>query len=274
MFMWLCLLWLVNARRGASTRARSVACGSEGLPEVWHRACGWMTVQVAFCTAEYGNLRSGCTVSDLVGGCMYTANLLLSFQVRPYEDDCTAVTPQVWYSICSRVPCSYLRVSARRVAVRLPVHADSAVLCVCAHTHTHIHTNAHAHTRVPQIGVVATHGYRKRTVMDGRTVAWLYMRYGRFWMDAIAAVPFIYLVRARRQGFVPLFRNHAPQPHPTSCRPPLAPATPRRDCSPLLATSARRRPHLRTSAPTASPTAVSGGLLTQHRVSGLCRPRR
>ncbi|KAG2437193.1 hypothetical protein HXX76_005857 [Chlamydomonas incerta] len=84
----------------------------------------WVPMNVAFCTAEYGNLHSGCTVSDLVGGCFYFANVLVSFQ----------------------------------------------------------------------IGVVATHGYRKRTVADGRLVAWLYARYGRFWLDFVASVPFIYLV--------------------------------------------------------------------------------
>ncbi|KAG2441335.1 hypothetical protein HYH02_009928 [Chlamydomonas schloesseri] len=84
----------------------------------------WVPMNVAFCTAEYGNLKSGCTVSDLVGGCLYFANVLVSFQ----------------------------------------------------------------------IGVVATHGYRKRTVADGRLVAWLYARYGRFWLDFVASVPFIYLV--------------------------------------------------------------------------------
>eukprot|EP00198_Chlamydomonas_reinhardtii_P005658 XP_001694994.1 predicted protein [Chlamydomonas reinhardtii] len=84
----------------------------------------WVPMNVAFCTAEYGNLHSGCTVSDLVGGCFYFVNVLVSFQ----------------------------------------------------------------------IGVVATHGYRKRTVEDGGLVAWLYARYGRFWLDFVASVPFIYLV--------------------------------------------------------------------------------
>lgn len=42
--------------------------------------------------------------------------------------------------------------------------------------------------------MVATHGYRKHTVMDGRLVAWLYVRHGRFWLDFVASVPFLYLV--------------------------------------------------------------------------------
>ncbi|KAG2485159.1 hypothetical protein HYH03_016049 [Edaphochlamys debaryana] len=84
----------------------------------------WVPMNVAFCTSEYGNIHSGCTVSDLVGGIFYFANCLLGFQ----------------------------------------------------------------------IGVVATHGYRKRTVVDGRHVAWLYALYGRFWLDFVASVPFLYLV--------------------------------------------------------------------------------
>ncbi|KXZ51053.1 hypothetical protein GPECTOR_14g4 [Gonium pectorale] len=84
----------------------------------------WVPMNVAFCTAEYGKLSSGCTSSDLAGGMLYFLNVLLGFQ----------------------------------------------------------------------IGVVATHGYRKRTVVDGRLVAWLYARYGRFWLDFVASVPFVYLV--------------------------------------------------------------------------------
>lgn len=41
---------------------------------------------------------------------------------------------------------------------------------------------------------MATHGYRKRTVTDGRLVAWLYARHGRFWMDLLASVPFLYWI--------------------------------------------------------------------------------
>ncbi|GIL81507.1 hypothetical protein Vretimale_1000 [Volvox reticuliferus] len=45
-----------------------------------------------------------------------------------------------------------------------------------------------------QVGVVATNGIRKRTVVDGRLVAWLYIRYGRFLLDFIASMPLVYLV--------------------------------------------------------------------------------
>ncbi|GLI60958.1 hypothetical protein VaNZ11_003210 [Volvox africanus] len=45
-----------------------------------------------------------------------------------------------------------------------------------------------------QIGLVATYGIRKRTVVDGKMVAWLYVRYGRFLVDVLASVPLVYLV--------------------------------------------------------------------------------
>lgn len=68
-------------------------------------------------------------------------------------------------------------------------------LCASDPTSTHLPNPANVPPfRVPQIGVVATHGYRKRTVEDGGLVAWLYARYGRFWLDFVASVPFIYLV--------------------------------------------------------------------------------
>lgn len=41
----------------------------------------WVPMNVAFCTAEYANPSSSCTKSDLVGGALYTINVLLSFQV-------------------------------------------------------------------------------------------------------------------------------------------------------------------------------------------------
>ncbi|GFR48402.1 hypothetical protein Agub_g10296 [Astrephomene gubernaculifera] len=84
----------------------------------------WVPINVAFCTAEYGQLSSGCTSSEFVGGMLYFINALVGFQ----------------------------------------------------------------------IGVVATHGFRKRTVVDGRLVAWLYAWYGRFWLDFVGSVPFIVLV--------------------------------------------------------------------------------
>ncbi|KAL6757978.1 hypothetical protein V8C86DRAFT_2609146 [Haematococcus lacustris] len=45
-----------------------------------------------------------------------------------------------------------------------------------------------------QVGVVLVHGYRKRVIMDGMSVAKLYMKYGRFWLDFLTALPFVYLV--------------------------------------------------------------------------------
>lgn len=35
-------------------------------------------------------------------------------------------------------------------------------------------------------------------VVDGLRVAKYYTRYGRFWLDALATVPFVYLVRGRQ----------------------------------------------------------------------------
>ncbi|GIL62146.1 hypothetical protein Vafri_16417 [Volvox africanus] len=84
----------------------------------------WVPINVAFCTAQYGKLPSGCTTSDLVGGAFYLVNTLLSFQ----------------------------------------------------------------------IGLVAINRVRKRTVVDGKLVALLYIRYGRFMVDVLASVPFVYLV--------------------------------------------------------------------------------
>lgn len=47
----------------------------------------WVPIDVAFCTAQYGNPASACTQSDLAGGALYTINLVLSFQVRILRAD-------------------------------------------------------------------------------------------------------------------------------------------------------------------------------------------
>lgn len=46
-----------------------------------------------------------------------------------------------------------------------------------------------------QCGCVLAHDYKKTEVRDGLRVARYYVLYGRFWLDALAMVPFVYLVR-------------------------------------------------------------------------------
>mmetsp|Transcript_5716 Transcript_5716/g.10891 ORF Transcript_5716/g.10891 Transcript_5716/m.10891 type:complete len:1840 (-) Transcript_5716:319-5838(-) len=43
-------------------------------------------------------------------------------------------------------------------------------------------------------GIVASHGFRRRTVLDGPLVARLYVTCGRFWLDFVASMPLLYLV--------------------------------------------------------------------------------
>ncbi|PNW75568.1 hypothetical protein CHLRE_12g531950v5 [Chlamydomonas reinhardtii] len=38
-------------------------------------------INVGFCSIDYGNLSSNCTATDLTFGCLYTSNLLMSFQL-------------------------------------------------------------------------------------------------------------------------------------------------------------------------------------------------
>ncbi|KAG1662462.1 hypothetical protein FOA52_009670 [Chlamydomonas sp. UWO 241] len=45
-----------------------------------------------------------------------------------------------------------------------------------------------------QVGAVLTLNIKRMVVLDGRIVARAYMKHGRFWLDAIAVVPFLYLV--------------------------------------------------------------------------------
>ncbi|GLI66194.1 hypothetical protein VaNZ11_009959 [Volvox africanus] len=44
------------------------------------------------------------------------------------------------------------------------------------------------------LGIVVVNGHRKKVVQDGGRVVWYYMRHGRFILDLVAVVPFVYLV--------------------------------------------------------------------------------
>ncbi len=59
----------------------------------------WVPMDVAFCTAQYGNPASACTQSDLAGGALYTMNLIVSFQVGA-----------VWRRLLAAHPINVLRV--------------------------------------------------------------------------------------------------------------------------------------------------------------------
>ncbi|KAF5836837.1 hypothetical protein DUNSADRAFT_5328 [Dunaliella salina] len=84
----------------------------------------WVPLGVAFCTEGFGNLAYKCTSADLLGGCIYTLNMLFGFQ----------------------------------------------------------------------FGCIITYDYKKMEVRDGIRVALYYVKYGRFWLDVLAVIPFIYLL--------------------------------------------------------------------------------
>ena len=49
-----------------------------------------------------------------------------------------------------------------------------------------------------QMGLVLSCTYRYKAMMDGRDVARTFALTSRFWLDVLATVPFVYLVRCTR----------------------------------------------------------------------------